>query len=299
MNIKISVCICTRKRKDGLKRLLESIEAMIIPSGVELNIIIVENDSENFTESVVRQFAESSRFKIDYFLETKQGIVFARNRSVAEAGNCDFCCFTDDDEIVAPDWIEELVKCQNEFGADAVAGPTMPSFTKKLPVYITSFHQPNNYPYGTIVGSAFTGNLLVRKKYLDMLEGPFEPRLNFSGGEDSYLTKQIIKNGGVIRFNPNALASETVPEARTTVKYILRRKFRTANTELIIRSINDKNFTKLKAFPRLVLRFMNGLFLLLPYLVFGKAEKLKGLTKMANAVGGFAFVFGKKTQFYR
>lgn len=90
-----------------------------------------------------------------------------------------------------------------------------------------------------------------------------------------------------------------MPEARTTVKYILRRKFRTANTELIILSINDKNFTKLKALPRLVLRFLNGLFLLLPYLVFGKADKLKGLTKMANAVGGFAFVFGKQTQFYR
>jgi succinoglycan biosynthesis protein ExoM len=295
----ITVCICTRKRKDGLKRLLESIEALIIPAGVELSIVIVENDSENLTESVVREFAAGSRFKVSYYLETKQGIVYARNRSVAEAGNCDFCCFTDDDEIVEPDWIEELVKCQREFEADAVAGPTMPSFTKDLPVYITSFHKPNNYPYGTIVGSAFTGNLLVRKKYLDMLEGPFESRLNFSGGEDSYLTKQIIKHGGEIRFNPNALASETVPEARTTVKYILRRKFRTANTELIIRSINEKNFTRYKALPRLVLRFLNGLLLLIPYLIFGKADKLKGLTKMANAVGGFAFVFGKQTQFYR
>ena len=295
----ISVCICTRKREDGLKRLLESIEALIIPAGVELSIVIVENDSENFTEAVVSKFAERSRFKLNYYLETKQGIVYARNRSVAEAGSCDFCCFTDDDEIVAPDWIVELVKCQKEFDADAVAGPTMPSFTKKLPVYITSFHRPNNYPYGTIVGSAFTGNLLVRKKYLDMLDGPFELMLNFSGGEDSYLTRQIIKHGGVIRFNPYALASETVPEARTTVRYILRRKFRTANTELIIKSINDKNFTKLKALPRLILRFLNGFILLVPYLIFAKADKLRGLTKMANAVGGFAFVFGKQTQFYR
>jgi glycosyltransferase involved in cell wall biosynthesis len=295
----ISVCICTRKRKDGLIRLLESIEAMVIPSGAELRIIIVENDSENFSESVVKEFSGTSRFKIAYYLETKQGIVFARNRSIAEAGSCDFCCFTDDDEVVAPDWIAQLIKCQNEFNADGVAGPTKPSFTKELPEYITSFHQPNNYPYGTVVNSAFTGNLMIRKKYLDMLDGPFEKKLNFSGGEDSYLTKQITKLGAVIRFNPDALAFETVPEARTTIRYILRRKFRTANTELIIRSINDKNFTRLKALPRLVLRFINGLLLLLPYLIFGKADKLKGLVKMANAVGGFAFVFGKNTQFYR
>jgi succinoglycan biosynthesis protein ExoM len=295
----ISVCICTRKRKDGLIRLLESIEAMVIPAGVELRLIIVENDSENFSESVVRKFSGTSRFKITYHLETNQGIVYARNRSIGEAGNCDFCCFTDDDEIVAPDWIVQLIKCQNEFNADGVAGPTMPSFTKKLPEYITSFHRPNNYPYGTIVNAAFTGNLMIRKKYLDMLEGPFEKRLNFSGGEDSYLTKQISKLGGVIRFNPDALAFETVPEARTTVRYILMRKFRTANTELIIRSINEENFTRIKALPRLVLRFINGFLLLFPYLIFGKADKLKGLVKMANAVGGFAFVFGKKSQFYR
>jgi succinoglycan biosynthesis protein ExoM len=295
----ISICICTRKRKDGLIRLLGSIEAMVIPTGTELRIVIVENDSENFSESVVREFAGSSRFKFTYCLETKQGIVYARNRSIAEAGNSDFCCFTDDDEVVAPDWIAQLIKCQNEFNADGVAGPTMPSFTKELPVYITSFHRPNNYPYGTVVGSAFTGNLMIRKKYLDMLDGPFEKKLNFSGGEDSYLTKQISKLGGVIRFNPDALAFETVPEARATVRYILRRKFRTANTELIIKSINEKNFTKLKALPRLILRFINGFLLLIPYLIFGKADKLKGLVKMANAIGGFAFVFGKQTQFYR
>jgi succinoglycan biosynthesis protein ExoM len=272
---------------------------MVIPAATELSIIVVENDSENFSESVVKEFSGISRFKISYYLETKQGIVYARNRSIAEAGDCDFCCFTDDDEIVAPDWLARLLKCQNEFNADGVAGPTMPSFTKELPDYITSFHQPNNYPYGTIVNSAFTGNLMIRKKYLDMLDGPFEKKLNFSGGEDSYLTKQITKLGGVIRFNPEALAFETVPEARTTVKYILRRRYRTANTELIIRSIDEKSFTKLKALPRLVLRFINGFLLLLPYLLFGKADKLKGLVKMANAVGGFAFVFGKQTQFYR
>jgi succinoglycan biosynthesis protein ExoM len=272
---------------------------MVIPAGVELRLIIVENDSENFSESVVRKFSATSRFKITYHLETKQGIVYARNRSIAEAGSCDFCCFTDDDEIVAPDWIVQLIKCQIEFNADGVAGPTMPSFTKELPEYITSFHKPNNYAYGTAVNAAFTGNLMIRKKYLDMLDGPFEKRLNFSGGEDSYLTKQITKLGGVIRFNPGALAFETVPEARTTVRYILRRKFRTANTELIIRSINEENFTRIKALPRLVLRFINGLLLLIPYLIFGKADKLKGLVKMANAVGGFAFVFGKKSQFYR
>jgi len=54
--------------------------------------------------------------------------------------------------------------------------------------------------------------LLIRKKYLDKLSGPFDTRLNFSGGEDSFLTKDISELGGIIRFNPDAIAYEIIPE---------------------------------------------------------------------------------------
>lgn len=297
--MKIAVCICTRKRPDGLKRLLESISVMHIPDGTDLKVVVVENDKEKFSESIVNDFVSSGRLNISYHLETKPGIVFARNRSVFEAGDCDFVCFTDDDEWVEPTWVEELVRCQKEFDCDGVAGPTMPVFTITLPEYIKSFHLPKSYSYGTVVRSAFTGNLMLRKRYLDMLEGPFDARLNFSGGEDSFLTGAITKLGAVIRYNPEAVASEYLPLNRSTFGYMLRRKFRTANTELIIRSINEKSFTKYKALPRLFLRFLNGLLISVPCLLFGGNDRFRGVLKMANAVGGFAFVFGRQTQFYK
>lgn len=295
----ISICICTRKRMEGLKRLLKSFEKMHVPPDVDVRIIIVENDEENYSESIVREFSDRSKFSVSYYLEPKQGLVIARNRSVAEAGDCDFCCFTDDDQVVSLNWLTELLKCQREFDADGVAGPTLPSFTKEVQVYIRSFHQPSTYPYGTIVKHAFTGCLILRKKYLDMLNGPFETRLNLSGGEDSYLTKQITKLGGTIRFNPEALAYEIIPENRATIKYIIKRKFRTSNTELLIRSISDKDFRKITALPRLIMRFCYGLLILIPFLIFGKADKLRGLIKIVNAIGGFAGIFGRQSQFYR
>jgi len=43
--IDISICICTRKRQEGLKRLLDSIENLEIPPETDIRIIIVENDS--------------------------------------------------------------------------------------------------------------------------------------------------------------------------------------------------------------------------------------------------------------
>jgi len=297
--IKISICICTRNRREELKKLLLSIDNLETPPETNVRIIIVENDSKNLSENITREFSSKNKFTISYFLEPRQGIVFARNRSVAEAGDCDFCCFTDDDQVVSPDWLVELFKCQNEFNADGVAGPTKPYFTKEVPIYINNFLQPETYQYGTIVDYAFTGSLLIRKKCLDMLDGPFEPRLNFSGGEDLYLTRQITSLGGIIRFNPNAIAYEIIPENRTTINYVIKRTFRTSNTEFLVKSIKDKNFKKIKSLPRLVMRFCYGLLIVVPLFILGKAEKLKGLIKIINAVGGFSFIFGKQSHFYK
>lgn len=297
--INIAICICTRKRQEGLNKLLNSLENLRTPPETNFGIIIVENDTENFSEALIKDFSSRCKFKISYFVETRQGIVYARNRSVAEAGNYDFCCFTDDDQVVTPDWLLELIKCQKEFDADGVAGPTKPYFTKEVPLYIEKFHQPNTYQYGTIVESAFTGCLLIRKKYLDLLDGPFDTRLNFSGGEDSFMTMKISELGGVIRFNPNAIAYEIILDARTTIKYIIKRKYRTSNTELLIKSLTIINFTKIRVLSRLVIRFFYGLLIILPFFFFSKTDGLKGLLKIVNAVGGFAFIFGKQSQFYK
>jgi GT2 family glycosyltransferase len=297
--VNVSICICTRKRKEGLKKLLDSFEKMQAPPDTNIRIIVVENDLKNFSEYLINEFSLKSKFRISYYLETRQGVVFARNRSVEEADDCDFCCFTDDDQIVSSDWLIELMKCQHEFNADGVAGPTFPVFNKEVRAYIKDFHTPANFHYGTIVSHAYTGCLLIRKKYLDMLEGPFEIRLNFTGGEDSYLTFQITNLGGIIRFNPNAIAYEIIPESRSTLKYVIKRKFMTSNSALLIISMTNKNFTKISALIRLVMRFFYGLLIIIPFFIFGKANKLKGLLKIINAAGEFAFILGRTNQSYK
>lgn len=282
-----------------MKNLLESFEKMIIPDATEVRIIIVENDTESLSKEMVREFSLRSKFKTDYFLETMQGLVFARNRSVKEARDCDFCCFTDDDETVSDVWLYELMKCQKEFDADGVAGPTYPVFTKILPEYISSFHMPETFPYGTIAESAFTGCLLLRKRYLDMFPGPFDEKLNLTGGEDINLTYFISSCGGVIRYNPEAIAFETFSESRETVRYIIKRTYRNSNTGLYARSLRGVKHYRLKSLPRLVMRLCNGLLTVTPYYIIGGKDKLKGLIKIVNAFGGFHFILGRRNKFYK
>jgi succinoglycan biosynthesis protein ExoM len=296
---RISICICTRKRQEGLIKLLRSINDLQITPDMDVRVIIVENDVINHSEKIIYEHSAESRFPVSYFLEKKKGLVYARNRSVREAGDTDFCCFTDDDQTVASEWLTEFLKCQQEFDCDGVAGPTYPVFNKEVPDYIMNYHKPKIYDYGTVIETAYTGCLLIRKKYLDLFAGPFDERLNFTGGEDIYLTYLISNIGGEIRYNPNAITFENFPESRATIRYAIQRTYRNSNTGLFVKSLrNTKNF-KMRIMPRLVLRFSYGILIVLPYLFFGGEYKLKGLKKIVDALGGFYFMLGSINKYYK
>jgi len=295
----VSICICTRKREDELKKLLESIENMHRPDNIVVSIVIIENDLSNYSEHIVKEFSSRSEYSIRYFLEKNQGISNARNRSVKESSSADFCCFVDDDQIVDSEWMVELIKCQMEFNADGVTGPNPPVFPEDVPSYIEKFHQPLEYSYGSIVETAFTNCLLLKKEFLDNIKGPFDIRLNFTGGEDSYLTFLISKMGGIIRSNPNAIAYEIVPSKRTTIKYILKRQYRISNTGIYVKLLKKEKTKKVQFLPRLLMRFGLGLLIAVPFFIFGKINKLKGLLKISDAVGGFIYIIGKENKFYK
>jgi succinoglycan biosynthesis protein ExoM len=295
----ISVCICTRRRPEGLRRLLASLKRIKIPEGLILKIIIVENDSVNRSQEIVNDFSAMTYFQISYFLETRQGLSFARNRSVKEAQGSDFYCFVDDDQEVAPDWLEELLKCQSEFKADGVWGPNPPVFKRDVPVYIKRFYSPDIYQYGEVVKKAHTNCLLLGKECLEKINGPFDERLNFTGGEDSYLTSMISENGYIIRFNPCAIAYEIVPDNRTTLNYVFKRTSRISYAGMVIKSFQKDSFKKTEEFTRLILRFVFGSLILIPYFVFSRRDRIKGWIKIANAVGGFSFFIGRHNNFYK
>ncbi len=298
--LKLKICICTRRREEGLHRLLSSLENMYIPDYINVGIIIVENDLYRNSEYLVIEFNNISKFKIEYYLEPKRGLAFARNRSVYEASGCDFCCFVDDDQIVDTNWLFELLKCQREFNSDGVWGPNPPIFDRKVSKAMRKFHSPRMFEYGAIVNEAATNCLLLKKSILDLVDGPFDERFNFTGGEDSYLTKSLIKLGKEIRFNPNAIAYEIIPEARTKLRFIIHRSFRIANSILFVhKSLDEGSYTPIVVIWRLFRRLVYGLIIVVPLLFFGGENKYSGLIKISDSIGGFMFLFGLTEKFYK
>lgn len=300
-SIFVSICISTRKRPEGIKRLLKSISEIILPDRkYQVKIIVVENDERKNIESICQYFKVYSNIPIFYFLEKNQGICFSRNRAVKEANGSDFCIFVDDDQIVDKNWLCELISCQEFFQSDGVYGCNPPLFEIKVKTYIIRFHTRSYFNYGTKLKEAATNCFLINKKLLDKIEGPFDLRLNQLGGEDILLSSQIVEKGGVIISNPKAIAFEVIPEDRTTLSYILKRSFRNGNTFANVHLIRyNTNNSKIKLLIYFSTRLVWGFFILVPKLLFNRTNQFDGLLKINFNLGGLKALFGVKMVFYR
>jgi len=298
----IAICISTRRRNDGLKRLLLSILELNIPDPVKykIEIIVVENDLNANAIKIVEAISRRTDVEIKYFLEKHQGVCNARNRAVREAKNADFCIFVDDDQIVDQNWLIELIECQRLFNSDGVYGANPPLFEFPVTDQIRKFHTPVFKQYGHKLSTAPTNCLLIRKQELDKMEGPFDLRLNYLGGEDIYLTGLLTEKGAIIVSNPAAIAHEVIPKERATVSYILRRSFRNGNTSSFVSLLrNGNNKAKFDLFIKLMIRLFYGAILVLPNLIFRGNYRIGGIVRVFFNLGALSTFLNYKTKFYK
>lgn len=297
----ISICISTRRRPEGLRKLLFSITSIIIPKGdIQLQIIVVENDTIMHVETIIEEFKQTSTIPIYYFLESKSGVCHARNRTVKESEGADYCVFVDDDQIVDKNWLVELINCQSEYNSDGVYGINPPIFNFPTKEHVIKFHTPKPMNYGTKLIAAPTNCLLIKKSLLDNVPGPFDNRLNSLGGEDILLTQKITRNGGIIISNPKAIAYELIDKDRSTLSYIIKRSYRNGNTFIVVSLILEEDkIIKFKMFVNLLVRLIFGIIITTPLWIFSKQKKYDGVIRIAFNLGGILGLTGKKTKFYQ
>jgi GT2 family glycosyltransferase len=111
----VSIIVSTRDRPDSLAKCLPSLLALNYPC---YEIIIVDNAPTTTATADFIQQAYSDEPRIIYVLEKRPGLSFARNRGIKEAKG-EILAFTDDDVIVDPYWLVQLVKAFSS--ADKVA----------------------------------------------------------------------------------------------------------------------------------------------------------------------------------
>ena len=230
----IAITLCTYRRPGMLKQCLKSINALDIPTGWHVFVVVVDNDNDASIKTLVHNANIRNDLKIHYSAESTQGIPYARNRSVdiAMDHHADWILFIDDDEMVPPQWLHAYQDGMTAFPADIYMGPV----TIKYPASTPSWYprkQKTNGRTGTLVNRVYTSNTAMSRDIVseDGLNLRFDTALRFSGGSDTEFFKRALDRGMRAVAIEEAYVTEEFPAARVTLKWHLSRKLRSkANT---------------------------------------------------------------------
>jgi len=220
----ITVCVCTYKRPEFLRRLLNDLGGQDTEGLFSHAIVVADNDRLRSAEAIVSGFAASSPVPVTYCVEPQQNIALARNKAV-ENSYGDFIAFIDDDEFPTRRWLLTLFNTCKEYGVDGVLGPVKPHFDEAPPKWVVKgkFYDRPYYRTGVIVewNKGRTGNLLLRRRILASIAQPFRPE--FRAGEDKDFFRRMIELGHVFVWCDEAVVYETVPRMRWKRTVMFRR----------------------------------------------------------------------------
>lgn len=232
----ISVVITTYRRPVMLDELLDALHPQI--KGRAAEIVIVDNCPDASARVTAERFATP---QIRYAHEARSGVVFARNRGVAEARGT-YVVFLDDDEVPVAQWFDAWL-AQANGRTDASFGRIVPRLLGPCPPELApqvnrNFSRDLRKSSGTDVSdySAYlgTGNAMFHKARCLGKSDPFDLRFNARGGEDVWLVRGLVKQGRRLLWNHEALVEEQVPENRMTLASLELRRFNQGQIRCIL-----------------------------------------------------------------
>ena len=231
----LSIVVCTYNRDKYLYGALKCIAENGFPADA-YEIILVNNMSTDNTEAECQKFGNDyPDVNFRYFVETKQGLSYARNRGIEESRG-ETLLFLDDDSYIQQDYLKNLQQqLNNHPEADAFGGKIDPVFESgKTPKWLSKW----NYSWVSAIdlgekvcqfeGKAFPigANMGIRKAMLEKA-GVFNTQLgrskkNLMGGEEKDLFERIRQQGGLIYYFPDVVVNHVIPPTRTTKDYVKR-----------------------------------------------------------------------------
>ena len=235
--MKASIVICTYNRSDLLEESIRSLLKQDFPAD-QLEVIVVDNNSNDNTKNAVQALATASPVRITYAFEGRQGLSHARNAGIRHA-NGEIIVFTDDDIEATASWLTSLVSAFNGPDVACAGGPIRPIWPCDRPDWLTDewltyltvnefpgvreageFRMPN-YPFGA--------NIAFRKDVFRTI-GLFPANLgrigkNLLSSEEITLCRKIWSEGKRIAFAPDAVIYHKILESRLSKMWFYHRTY--------------------------------------------------------------------------
>ncbi len=257
--------------------------------GHEVVLVVVENGTDETSESIVRAFQSLIPFL--FAIEKRKGIPFARNRclDIALDWAADYIAFVDDDVTVDANWFEAMMVALASSDADVVSGEVR---------YVSGEREFSKYEQRPSPRRhAETDSVLFKSWLARRLR--FDESYAFSGGSDYLFFKQAYALGAVMIVAREAGASESLPSNRQSLRWLVRRHFRYG----LVAARVDRQLGSVGTYVRVFLRSSAnvciGLFELIARLFLEPRKWSLGLLRASRGAGGLAFMLGLRFEEYR
>ena len=232
----ISIVICTYNRAFLLPDLLASLGQQQVPSGDQIELLVINNNSSDDTEQVALAAAEQCPFPVRVLTETRLGVSHARNRGWQEACG-EYVLYLDDDAVPKVGWLERYSAALNFYHPEVAGGPIEPTFGRRIPKWLDP-DGPHNQDYVArldlgpetrwLSGTehVWAGNFAVRRDVFAKVNG-FSPTFGIIGkrrlsGEETDLQFRILNTGGRILYVSDAAILHPLLPEKLRLSYYLR-----------------------------------------------------------------------------
>jgi len=235
----ITIAVCTRGRPDGLAVTLETLQAQEYP---RFQVLVVDNAPPDDRAHQVVLAARRGGLNVEYVVEPRPGLSWARNRAI-EVAEGEVIASADDDERCDRWWAAELARGFVEVpGAGAVTGMIVPGelatesqvlfekyggvrrgrgFARAVFSPATARQQSPLYPLPPFGAG---GNMAFRRDALEQI-GRFDCALGAGtftqGGEDTAALSTLLLASGTVVYQPSAI-----------VRHYHRREYASLNRQL-------------------------------------------------------------------
>jgi glucosyl-dolichyl phosphate glucuronosyltransferase len=247
----LTIAICTWNRSALLRQALAQMTSLVIPARVDLEVLVVNNNSTDDTDGVIETF--SGRLPIRRLFEPKPGQSNARNTAVSHARGA-YVLWTDDDVLVDPNWVSGYADAFRAFpGGVVYGGPILPAFASPPPTWLTEAWPvvANAYAIRDLgaeplrfdgeATTPFGANFVIRTQEQRTIS--YDPELglkpggNIRGEETDVVTK-LLDHGHEGWWVPGARVRHHIPVERMTTGYV-RSYFRGSGEALVKREVPD------------------------------------------------------------
>ena len=257
----LSVIICTYNRDKYIYNVLKSLAENTLSKDL-YEIVLIDNNCTDNTRSECERFTtDFPQVTFRYFVETNQGLSYARNRGIKESKG-DVLVYVDDDALVNPEYLQTYYSFFDQHSdIEAAGGAIIPRYETEEPSWMSHFTKvlitcykyhgdqirefpKNDFPSG--------GNAAYRASVFEKV-GLFNVELgrkgdSLVGAEEKDIFDKMTTLGMRFYYLPNAILYHLIPEKKLTKEYFDRLTYSIGKSE----RMRTLNIGKGKYLKRLV-----------------------------------------------